>query len=292
MFNRRLTTLALLCLVLFCSSPVRAGPWVPDPYHGYIKAWTRWLLGEGWSDGNGDRVDAPAYHEVMFNLYLEQGLPGRVALVVHWPVVALFMLEDPSRGKMTTHATTGDPALGVRWNFIYWRGLAAALHGSLRFPVAPSAPVQVQLSPAPPHAPFGQLQVGSGVFDGTLGASLGYGWSRFHVAAFLGYILRSGGFDHDLYWNGEFGVTFFERLGLLARLTGCHPLPVRIGDEQPRHTSLSGIGNGTSYVGLALEAGYRVYGPLTLGLTVEGGLFAVQRQSRGPVFSLFFATTY
>ncbi len=280
-------TLALLALPVTAG----AGPWVPAPRTGYAKFWARWLLGHGFSDGQGERIDGPGYHELTFNTYTEFGLVRGLAALVHWPLLQTFFLEDPAEGQVHAHAHPGDPALGLRYNF--WRrgGFALGAEGSVRFPIAPDGPVQDVLSPKSGNPLMGQLRVGSGVWDVYAGLSVGYSARSLYLAAAAGYIVRSGGFDHDLLWSAEFGGAFAQRWSARLRLTGLHPLDV--GDpDVPRHESPSGIGNGTSYVGLAAEGEYRFTERWSVGLSLEGGMAAVQRQSRGPVFSLYFATLY
>jgi hypothetical protein len=160
---------------------------------------------------------------------------------------------------------------------------------SLKLPVARSGTEQDILGPDPGSKKIGALQVGAGVVDVTFGVSAGLSLpARAYLAVSLAYILRTGGYDHDLYWTAGGGLPFAKRFTTRLRLTGRHPLPV--GDEDvPYHTSPSGIGNGTSYVGFAAELDYTFPCGWITGLSLEGGLFAVKRQSRGPVISLYVA---
>lgn len=281
----------LLAAALTFPGVASAGPWTPKARAGYAKLWARYLLGMGVSNGAGEHVDGPGYHEVTFSAYTELGLTGSLALQVNWPLVQMFVLEDPRTAVSSTHIHPGDPTLGLKWMFLKRGSFAASADVSVRFPVAPDGDMAPVYSPEPPHANMGGLQVGAGVWDFHLGGSVGYAWSAKYLAASVGYIIRTHGYDHDLAWTAEYGMTFWNALSARLRLTGRHPLPV--GDEDvPRHESPSGIGNGTSYVGLGLEAEYWFLSWWALGISFEGGLFAVQRQSGGPVLSLYAAWRY
>ncbi len=290
--GRRLGPVILLVAWLLAVPKIaRAGPWVPEPHTAYLKTWVRWLPGRGFSDGSGELLDYAGYHEVGWLLYTEVGLWQDVALTVHHPLVQAFFLRNPGTARYSAHVTSGDPSLGVRWQALSRGGFVLSLETSLRFPIAPPWPVQTVYGPDPDSAAIGELQIGSGVWDITGGALVGYSFPDFYLAAALAYIARTGGFDHDLYWLAEGGFPFLNRFYARARLTGRHPLPVG-DDDVPRHNSPSGIGNGTSYIGLAGEVELRIDPRWSLGVSLEGGLFAVQRQSRGPVTSLFVATLF
>jgi hypothetical protein len=109
------------------------------------------------------------------------------------------------------------------------------------------------------------------------------------VAAGAGWVARTGGYDHALVWTAELGGTFSETLSGRIRLSGYHS--IRTGDD-PRDESPSGIGNGTSYTGVAIEGEWQFTERWYLGLTLEGGALGVRRQTGGPVISPFLATRF
>ncbi len=286
------TALMLLALVAFIPGPALAGPWVPERGDGYLKAWVKWLPGIGYSDGDGEAQDYAGYHEAGASFFLEVGLGYRLAAFVHVPVVQVFVVRDPNTDESTAHAFPGDPTLGLRWGALSRGPFVLAVDTAVKLPMARGGPEQDIFGPDPGAAKIGALQVGAGVVDVSFGVSAGLSLpARAYLALSLGYILRTGGYDHDLYWTAEGGLPFAGSFNARFRLTGRHPLPV--GDEDvPYHSSPSGIGNGTSYVGLAAEVDYTFPCGWSAGLSLEGGLFAVKRQSRGPVISLYAARAF
>lgn len=84
-------------------------------------------------------------------------------------------------------------------------------------------------------------------------------------------------------------MNFTERIAGRARVTGHYALGN--GDAPPDETP-SGLGNGTSYTGAALEGDYRIGDRWFVGLSLEGGLFLIQRQTGGPVVSVYLATKF
>ncbi|MCA9521835.1 MAG: hypothetical protein KC609_12715, partial [Myxococcales bacterium] len=79
------------------------------------------------------------------------------------------------------------------------------------------------------------------------------------------------------------------RWALRARVSGKHPLGF---GTAPKHNSLNGIGNGTAYVGASAEGELYLTARWALGLNVQGSLGYAIRQTRGPVFSFYAATTF
>jgi hypothetical protein len=118
--------------------------------------------------------------------------------------------------------------------------------------------------------------------------SAGYAWDHFYLAGSVGYLLRTDGYDHAIAWTAEGGGTT-GRFGVRVRLTGRHPVDA---ESAPRHSSPSGIGNGTQYAGFAVESDYRIGERWFVGLTLEGGLFLIQRQAGGPVISVYGAAKF
>lgn len=290
MRNSPLKTRALLITLLMAlPATASAGPWVPDPGQGYFKTWVKWLPGMGLHDADGENLDYAGYHELGWNMYLEFGVAPSVALYAQLPLVQLMLLKDPRADTWDAHLASGDPTFGLRWRALSRGRLTLALESSVRLPANRGDPVAPVLAPEAPYAEVGQLTMGSGVVDVLWGVSAGLSFSWGYAAAAVAYVLRTGDFDHDLLWSAEGGLPFLRSFNARLRLAGRHPLD--LGDA-PGHLSPSGAGNGTSYVGFAAEVDYRFPCGWVVGLTLEGGLAAVFRQSSGPVISLSLARSF
>ena len=288
--NPWLTVAAVAALVIAVPpSPAMAGPWTPEPGEGYAKVWLKWLPGFGYHGGDGETHDYGAYHELFVNAYAEIGVVDSLAAWIHAPLLQTFTLTDPSTDETDVHVSFGDPAAGLRWSFLSMGRFVFALDGGVRAPLANGDPVQIVRARAAPHDEIGALRVGNGAWDFSAGLGAGFGGDGYYLALGGGYIARTNDYDHDLYWTAEGGLRFLERWATRLRLTGRHPLG---NGSAPRHESPSGIGNGTSYVGFALEGDYEVVDRWHLGVTFEGGLAAVRRQTGGPVISLYGATKF
>lgn len=291
----RLSSLLVLVTLSLCLLPstALAGPWTPAPAEGYAKVWVKWLPGFGYHPGNasvrnqlGNAVDYGAYHEVFLAAYGEVGLADGLALFVHSDLARAFWLEDPRSGEIEQHIAPGDPALGMKLKLFKSGRFIWSLEGSARFPLATSIEVQEVFATDDAHTRIGALRVGSGVFDFAAQTSFGYGWDTVYAAASAGWLARTGGYDHALLFQLEAGMRFSERWQGRGRVTGHYA--IRTGNN-PRDDSPSGIGNGTSYTGLALEADYEWTKHWYIGTVLEGGLLGVVRQTGGPVISVYVA---
>ena len=283
-------TIILLVISFLLPSMAQAGPWTPAPLSGYAKAWVKWLPGFGFHTGDSQTLDYGAYNEIALNVYGELGVFRGVAVWLHAPLLQIFTLADPRPGQGSSkHVSIGDPALGLRWQALNIGRVVAALSLGIRIPIADADPVQTVYGTDPGNPQIGELKVGAGVVNLPASISVGYGGDRFHLAGEVGYRYRSGDFDHDLLWGVEGGFRFSKRWSGLLRVSGVHAIDV---GAAPRHLSPSGIGNGTSYIGIALEGGFAISKRLTIGASLEGGLLAVRRQSGGPVISLYAATAF
>jgi hypothetical protein len=285
---KRLTALLVLVSSFVVPSVASAGPWSPAPGHGYAKLWLKWLPGFGYHAGNGDTIDYGAYHEVFLNGYAELGVVDKLAATLHFPFAQAFSLEDPRDGSTERHVTVGDPALGARYQALSLGRFALALETFARAPIAPAGVQQIVYA-RDDGRPIGGLRIGAGVWDVYAGLALGYGWDRVYVAATLGYIVRTGGYHDVSTFTAEVGGRLSKRFQGRLRITGYQSL-----DEgsAPRHESPSGIGNGTSYVGFALEGEYEIRPRWFLGLGLQGGAGLIYRQTGGPVIDYYVATVY
>lgn len=281
---------ALVTLVLLVpASTVQAGPWTPEPGHGYAKFWMKYLLGIGYVDGDGDFNHYARYHEVFFATYGDVGITDTLALYWHTDLLRIFTLEDPRTGEREAHVAPGDPALGLRWKFLHLDRYVMSLSASVRAPLADDEPVQDVFTRSSSPERLGELRVGLGVWQFTTKLDAGYAWDSFYLAAGIGYQSRFEGFDDRILWSAEFGWTGSRTWGGRVRASGAHSI-----DEgrAPRSNSPSGIGNGVSYAGIAFEMDRRITDTWFLGFTIEGGLPGLRRQTGGPVLSLSVATQY
>lgn len=289
---RRSTTLALVVMIgLSLPSVARAGPWSPEPGHGYVKLWFKYFYGFTYLAGDGT-AHALAYHEANLSAYAELGLAHRVALVVHSPIVQSFTLEDPRNGTWESHLSPGDPALSLRWQFLAVDRFVAAVEAGVRAPFARPGTVQTVYSHSDGNPAIGALRVGTGVWDFPLTLGVGYGADQFYLAGSVGWVMRTDGYDHVLTWSVEGGTTVERLWGIRGRLVGWHAVHAYFGEPQPGHESPSGIGNGTSYTGFALEMDYQFQPSWFAGVTIEGGTGLLVRQAGGPVITLYLATRF
>lgn len=270
-----------------------AGPWTPERGHGYFKAWIKYLPGWWYVDGNGQRNDYGSYHELFVNAYAEIGVFRGFALSINAPLVQTFFLQDTRAAGQPINAYVGpgDPTFGARFELARAGRAILSVEGSVRVPLATGAAVApVYSSLGPDYRQLGELRIGNGAADVGIRFWGGYSTSNFYVAASNGVIYRSNGFDPVVVFSGEMGGRVARnRVGLRVRAQGYLSLPW--GSAQ-RAESPSGMGNGTRYTGLALEADYRLVNHWDLGITLESGLGIQQRQTGGPVISLSIATTF
>ncbi|MCA9606125.1 MAG: hypothetical protein KC619_11050 [Myxococcales bacterium] len=286
---RRTPLLLAFALTWSVASVAHAGPWAPAPGEGYVKLWLKYLPGFWFMDGQGQTHDYGGYHELFLSTYAELGLVDRVALVLHAPILESFHLEDPRDGSYQSHLTPGDPTLSLRWQFLSIDRFVAAAEVGVRAPFARPGPVQTFYGTDEGNPVLGALQIGTGVWDVPATVAVGYAWDTVYLAASAGYILRSGGYDHVITWTAEGGATLEAQWGVRGRITGYHSIDVWFGDRAPPHLSPSGIGNGTTYIGFSVEADYQLQPNYFVGVTLEGGVAAITRQTGGPVISLYFA---
>ena len=276
-------TLALLVALLW-TSPAAAGPWTHGPGHGYAKAWLSLLPGVGWSADLGSAPELYGYYQETFlGTYAELGFGPRLDATLHWAPVRTFLLVDAVDAP-TFAVSTGEPALGLRWQAVQVKRFALAIEGQLRIPAESNAPVATVHS-ATTQQPIGELRIANGVWEAQAGVSMGLGLDRLYAAWGVWAMKRGGGFDSVLSWSAEIGsdIGRHKRWSVRVRLGGRHSL--RDGSA-PYHTSPSGIGNGTEYVGFTLEGDYRLADGLWLGLSLAGGLGPVVRQTGGPQLAL------
>lgn len=271
-----------------------AGAWSPEPGHGYVKLWFKYLYGFDYAAGDGNIYGYGQYHEAFLAAYAEMGLVDRVALVLHSDLVRTFHLEDPREGQgVQSHFTPGDPYLGARVQFLQVDRLAMSAEVGVRAPFARPGAVQTLYSTDDGNPAVGALMTGTGVWDVPLTLSVGYGFDDWYLSGSAGYVMRTEGFDHALTWSVEGGANLREEgFGFRGRVVGYHSLDVFFDEGAERTDSPSGINNGTSYLGFAVEGDVQVEPGWFVGATVEGGLGLLIRQTGGPVVTGYVANRF
>ena len=284
--GRQLFLLAALVLMQLSAlaSPAWAGAWVPAPGSGYAKLWAKWLYGFGYLDGEGRSNEYGDYHELFLATYGELGVCSGLALTWHMDLLRSAVLQDPRTGQSQAHATLGDPRLGVRFQVLREGPFAIAGEMGLRAPLARANDLQPFVYAD--GTPAGQLRLGAGVWEADARLSAGVGLRAFYAQLGVGYLLRSRKHDDVLQLQLEGGTRFTPELAGRLRLVA--HLPVNEGGA-PYRENPAGVGNGVAYTGFALEADYELLTAYYLGLSLEGGLGAIRRQTGGPVVSLYFA---
>ncbi len=282
-------------LLLANTSIAKAGPWAPERGHGYAKVWLKYLYGFGFVGSDGERRDYPAYHELFVASYGNVGLGAGFSFWWHTDLVRTFHLRNPVENTWEHHASPGDPAVGVTYQFLQAGRLAMSAGAGLRVPLASDVPRQVVYSASPNEAgeytPLGELRVGEGAFGVPMVLEAGYGFDRWYLAASVGYEVRANGYRDRLTWSAEVGGRFGDDFSGRVRLSGAHSLSEGTGDA-PRAETPSGLGNGVSWAGFAVEGEYQFIEDSYVGIAFEGGLGFLRSQTGGPVVNLFVATNF
>ena len=289
---KRLATVAV-ALSLWITPAAEASPWAPERGHGYAKIWMKYLLGFGFVNNEGEANDYASYHELFIASYGQVGLGARVAFWWQSDLVRTFYLRDPANDARRAHVASGDPAVGLSWQFVARGRLAMSLNAGVRAPLAESEPVQTVLSRNPnddgEFETLGELRVGEGAWSVSTTLEAGYAFDTWYIAASLGYAVRNRGYDDRLTWSAEVGLTFRPRLRGRLRLSGAHSL--RFGTAERVNTP-SGLGNGVSWAGASLEGEYEFVDDSFFGVSLEGGLGFLRSQTAGPVISLYVANQF
>ncbi len=287
MYVWRLRVLLVCVIWLGWQSPIWAGPWVGEAGQGYAKVGVRWLPGFGYYSGERkEGIPYGAYHELFLHGYGEINVASGLALTLSMPIVQQFFLEDPRQKVLQAHTTLGDPTLGIK--AMVWRGFGFALgvDASVKAPINRGGSIQTVYSTENGNPKIADLRAGTGTWDVGIGLSFGYAWGPFYGAARIGYLWRSLDFDHVLLWAAEGGYRFHPAWSVRLRLHGFHLLRNGIA---PYQETLNGAGNGTEYGAFAAEIEWMFRRGMVLGFSIEGGLWAVTRQTGGPVISLYWA---
>jgi hypothetical protein len=267
-----------------------AGPWTPDPGHGYAKLWLSELPGFDYHAGDGRTIGLGLYDEASLNAYGEVGVYDGVAISLHVPLARVAFLEDPRDGHVVGHVAPGDPTLSVRWRFLRFDRFVAAVDAGVRLPFAAGGVWQNVYAGTAPHELVGGLEMGTAVVDVHGGLSFGAAWDRIYVTGGATFVGRTGGWDQVFAWSAEVGGSPFDtRFGIRLRVVGWHPL---IRGSEPRGESPNGVSNGTEYVGIGVEGEWWLDAHWAVGGAFQGGLGALHRQIGGPVVDVYVAAKF
>lgn len=289
---KRLALVLLLLLgasLAMPTSQASAGAWVPAPGHGYAKLWAKYLWGWGFVDGAGDMRGYESYHELFFATYGDVGVAPRLAVFWHSDLLRTYHLGDARDGSVERHVAPGDPQVGLRLSLLQRDRLALAVEGAVRAPFARGGAQQTVYASKDPHEPIGELRVGSGVWEVEGRVAFGYAFDHVYLAVATGYQWRGEGFDDRLLWSAEVGWSFTDAWASRVRASGAHSFRF---ESEPRASSPSGAGNGSSWAGLAWELERKIVDRWYASFVLEGGLFGLRRLSGGPVLSLGVATQF
>lgn len=285
---RALAAVGFLAFV-FVPRAAHAGAWVPEPGHGYVKVWAKYFWGWGAIDGDGDARGYESYHELFFATYGDVGIAPRLALFWHTDLLRTYHLGDARDGSVERHVAPGDPAIGLRLRLFRSDRAALALEGSVRAPLARGGARQTVYASREPNDAIGELRVGNGVFEVESRVAFGYTFDAVYLAFSAGYQWRGESFDDRVLWSAEVGWSFTDAWSSRVRANGAHSLRF---ESAPRANSPSGMGNGSSWAGVAWELERRIVDRWYASAVIEGGLFGLRRLSAGPVFSLGVATQF
>ena len=155
-----------------------------------------------------------------------------------------------------------------------------SLGAGVRAPLADSDPVQTVYSRSPGgdgrYEELGQLRLGQGAWALPTVVEAGYAFDTWYLAASIGYEARFAGYDDRITWSAEVGLNFNRRMAGRMRASGAHS--IRTGDVELAQTP-SGMGNGVSWAGIALEVEYEFIESSYVGATLEGGIGGLRSQT-------------
>lgn len=286
------TVLVFVAVLFALPSTASAGPWTPEQGHGYAKIWAKYLLGFGYVDGEGDINNYANYHELFLSTYGDVGLVNGLAMFWHMDLVRGFFVDDPRSGDLQSEVAPGDPSLGFRWRFFQGDRVAMSLTVATRAPLASGGdrgPIfERGAGDDGVFDEVARVRVGTGVWAVPLRYDIGYAFDTWYISASLGYTYLSGDYDDRVGFSAEIGAPLGDKFTGRIRLSGVFSLP----QGGVRSESPSGMANGTTYTGVALELDYEFRENFFLGMTLEGGAGLLRRQTGGPVLSLAVSTLY
>jgi hypothetical protein len=231
---------------------------------------------------DGEEIDNIANERVnsaITQILLGYGITPRLGVQLSLPIIARQFRRLDHHGDIEHGDEAGFGDMSLLGHFLVWSDVREAsvfrfsVLGGIKFPTGDSSRLGEELEEeddtAPLHAAARgirpvesgvhghDLALGSGSFDGIVGASVFWSWQRFFVSAATQFAIRGEGdfdyqFAHDLTWVGGPGVfavlAHGYSLGLQAVLSG-----ETKGKDTQRGERLDDTGITALYVGPGLN---------------------------------------
>jgi hypothetical protein len=263
-----------------------AGPWLPEPGEGYVKAAGNHFESTGTRDVSGDSIEPDFdYSHNALRLYADFGLAEHLGISASVPFVRS---QNAERGSPTVYKKSGFGDLDLAaqtGTTIEQLAISAVLEG--RIPLYS----ETISADAPTPNSIGEFRtrytpaLGDGSYDVTAKLELGYslypfpGW----ISASVGPKVRFQGFgDGFEYAAGGGAFVFPERLALKARISGVERFTDDNERPTKRYVQLSGglLAPVTEKISLEVTGGYIPTGAfvsegwsVTAGLSFDGQIF-------------------
>ncbi|WP_010135278.1 hypothetical protein [Ochrovirga pacifica] len=246
----------IVALLLIASNAM--AQWTKGKGKGYFKLSSWYLQADEHFNDEGDK--SPLTTRGVFNvsLYGEYGITDKFDIVAYIPFfVRSFQNKSVSatRGNTITEGASlnsfGDTDLGVRYS----------LYKSSRLAVSSTLKFGIPLGKTEGGNERAVLQNGDGEFNQHLqldvGVPFSLGASDAYAKTHLAYNHRTEGFSDEVYFGGELGVRFFNKLWLIGRVAVL---------ESTRNGSLGDAGsingsifaNNIEYTSLGAELAYYI----------------------------------
>ncbi|NIJ46484.1 hypothetical protein FHR24_002972 [Wenyingzhuangia heitensis] len=276
----------MIAMLLFTANVM--AQWTKGKGNGYFKLSTWYLQADEHFTDSGDK--SPLTTRGVFNvsLYGEYGLTDKLDIIAYIPFyVRSFQNKSVSatRGTVVTEGAAlnsfGDTDIGIRYSLL--KNSKLAVSSTLKF--------GIPLGETEGGNERAVLQNGDGEFNQQLQVDLGIPFVLGNLGAYakthLAYNHRTEGFSDEVYYGGELGVQFFNRLWLIGRLTVL---------ESTRNGSLSDAGsvngsifaNNIEYTNLGAEVAYYITSKVGLSFTytsvVSGRIIVAAPSYSGGVF--------
>jgi len=279
----RFAVVASFLVALLLPRSLSAAAWTQPKGGGYVKAWVRFQAAigflDGWNDEDGDFHYTGDYAETGLHFYGEYGLTDRLTAIGNVPAVKTYWVDQQD----FFGASPGDPTVGLRYGLIQKNWVLSAQVTSTVPLVDDRA--RTTFRDLDTDEQLGVLKFGAGVFDIEPRIQFGFGTEQGHFGLDVGRRIRTGGFQDQWVWTIEGGYQFTPNFYFTVRALEVWSVGQVSADFDD---SLSGIGNGTSFTGFALEGNWQLDERLSVGGVLEGAT-RYERQSGGPVFNAFVA---
>lgn len=279
--------IALFVMVLLLPAAARAGAWVKEPGHAYLKLGTSLFTSDHVYDLSGVRKTSAPFELFAQTTYIygEIGLIDHLMFVGYLPFAALANVHEGGLAFWTTGL--GDASLAVQaelWR-ADWQVLSTRLEGKIPLYAGGPSLQGRQGAPVPGFPRSGRYfpALGDGQLDVTAWLSAGTSWADVALpgaqvgppgfaSAEVGYRWRSFGVSDAFVGQGSAGVFLFSRrLLMMLNASAVWSLPVANERAEWRGKGYVTGGAGclwTLLPGLSLEAGIDALG---LGVNTAGG---------------------